>query len=396
MRAIVFDPERTGPAQIAGLPNAAFLQVDEVPTPDLPADDWAVIRSGMTGICGSDLGILQGKATPAMEPYASASFILGHELSGTVEAVGRGARGLSPGDRVVVDPTLACAERGFHPICPACERGDQGCERRAQGCLEPGALIGLCATTGGGWGEYYVAKSERVHRVPDSLSDQTASLVEPLAVSMRAVLQHCPAAGEEVVVIGAGSIGLFTIAALRAAQPRCHITALAKYDFQGEWAGALGADRVIDVGTEDPVEAIGAHLQTPVYTVSTGAKVLAGGVPYVYDTVTNAPSLNQGLSILGSSGRLVLLGVPSVPVGVDWSVMVLKEIRVVGSLMYGREHFEGSRVPTFARALEWLASGRANVEAIRPRAFPIDSFGEALAAASDKAGSHSVKISFAF
>ena len=116
----------------------------------------------------------------------------------------------------------------------------------------------------------------------------------------------------------------------------------------------------------------------------------------IYDTVTNAPSLNQGLSILGSSGRLVLLGVPSVPVGVDWSVMVLKEIRVVGSLMYGREHFEGSRVPTFARALEWLASGRANVEAIRPRAFPIDSFGEALAAASDKAGSHSVKISFAF
>ncbi len=395
MRAIVLDPERQGPETIDGLPAASFLQVDEVPTPDLPGHDWCVIRSGITGICGSDLGILQGKEMPAFEPYASSAFIMGHELSGTVEAVGPAVGGLHTGDRVVVDPTLACAERGFEPGCHACARGDTACERWAEGRLEPGALIGLCASTGGGWGEYFVARAERVHRVPDAVSDETASLVEPLAVSMRPALQHCPAAGDEVVVIGAGSIGLFTIAALRAAQPACRITAIAKYGFQAEMAGALGADRVIDLGEEDAVEAIGAHLGTRVFTLSTGAKLLAGGVPFVFDTVTNAASLNQGLAILRGSGRLVLLGLPSVPVGVDWTPMVMKEARVVGSVIYGREHFEGRAAPTFARALEWLETGRAEVEAIRPRTFPIERYAEALATANDKAGSGAVKISFA-
>ncbi len=396
MRAIVFDQEKPGGAEREGLPNLAFLRVDEVPTPDLPAKDWVVIKSGITGVCGSDLGFLQGKQTPSIEPYTSVPFVPGHELSGRVEGLGSAVRGLSVGDRVVVDPALACAERGFDPGCPACERGDTGCERYAQGHLEPGCVIGFCATTGGGWGEYFVARGERVHRVPEALSDETASLTEPLAVSLRGVLDHCPAPGDEAVVIGAGSIGLFTIAALRAAQPKCRITAIAKYGFQGEVAAAIGADRVIELGKEDPVEAIGAHLDTPIYKVSTGASVLAGGVPFVYDTVTNAASLNQGLSILRSAGELVLLGVPSIPIGVDWSPMVVKETRVVGSFLYGREHFEGKREPTFSRALAWLESGRANVEAIRPRTFSIEQYDEALGIANDKAGSGAVKISFAF
>ena len=148
---------------------------------------------------------------------------------------------------------------------------------------------------------------------------------------------------------------------------------------------------MIDLGEEDPVEAIGARLDTPIYKLSSGASVLAGGVPFVYDTVTNAPSLNQGLSILRGSGHLVLLGLPSVPVGVDWSPMVVKESRVVGSFLYGREHFEHRREPTFSRALAWLESGRANVEPIRPHTFPIDQYAQALATANDKAGSGAIK-----
>lgn len=396
MRALILDPKHPGGVDHPQLPNLSSLRLAEIPVPELPAEDWVVIRSAITGICGSDLGILQGKATPSIEPYASASFVPGHELFGRVEALGREVSGLGLGDRVVVDPALACAERGFAAPCPACDRGDTGCERYAEGHLAPGGVIGLCATTGGGWGEYYVARGERVHRVPDALSDESASLVEPFAVSLRGVLEHCPAPGDEVVVIGAGSIGLFTIAALRAAQPTCRITAVAKYGFQGEMAGALGADKIIELGAEDPVEAMGAHLGTRIYKVSTGASVLAGGVPFVYDTVTNAPSLNQGLSILRGSGSLVLLGVPSVPEAVDWSPMVLKETRVVGSFLYGREHFEGRREPTFSRALAWFESGRADVSAIRPRTFALDEFGEALGLAADKTTSQSVKISFAF
>ena len=107
MRAIVFDAEQPGGASQDELPNLAFLRVDDVPTPDLPAQDWVVIKNRITGICGSDLGFLQGKETPSFEPYASAPFIPGHELSGTVEGLGSAVRGLAVGNRVVVDPALA-------------------------------------------------------------------------------------------------------------------------------------------------------------------------------------------------------------------------------------------------------------------------------------------------
>ena len=396
MRAIVFDPERPGSVVREGLPNLAFLRLDDVPTPDLPAEDWVVVRSRITGICGSDLGFLQDKNMPSFEPYASMPFIPGHELLGVVEGVGRDVGKVSVGDRVAVDPALACPERGFTDLCPACVRGDTGCERYAEGQLAAGGVIGFCSSTGGGWGELYVARSERVHRVPDRMSDAVASLTEPLAVSLRGVLETCPDPGDDVVVLGAGSIGLFTVAALRAAQPECRVHVVAKYPFQAEMAGALGADRVIDLADEDPIEAVGRAVDTPVYTLSTGAKVLAGGVPRVYDSVTNATSLNQGLSVLRGSGSLVLLGLPEVPTGVDWSPMVMKEIRVVGSFLYGREHFEGERKPTFARALDWLESGRAEVSAIVPRTFSIEDYGEALAFASDKGESGAVKTSFAY
>lgn len=396
MRAVVFDPEKPGEISDPALPNLAFLRLTETPIPDLPADDWLVIKSRITGICGSDLGFLQGKEMPSIEPYVSTPFIPGHELFGSVEAMGPAVTGFERGDRVVVDPALACAERGFSILCHACGAGATGCERYDEGHLTPGSVIGFCATTGGGFGEYYVARAERAHRVPDALSDNVASLTEPLAVSLRGVLEWCPAPDDDVVVFGAGSIGLFTIAALRAAQPKCRIHAVAKYGFQGEMAGALGADSVIDLAQEDAVEAVARRVGTRVHKLSNGGRLLAGGVPWVFDTVTNERSLSQGLAVLRGSGTMVLLGLPSVPSGIDWSTMIFKETRVVGSFLYGREHFEGTRQPTFARALEWLASGRANVSTVVPKAFAIEDYGDALKLASDKARSETVKISFAF
>ncbi len=397
MRAVVFEAKpQAGGAKHELLPALPCLHLTELPVPDFPGPDWVVVRSRVAGICGSDLGFLQNKPMPSAEPFFSLPFVPGHELFGEIEAVGPGAKGFAAGQRVTVDPTLACPERGFPDLCAGCAAGHPSrCERFTDGRLPPGYLIGTCPKVGGGWGEYFVAPAARLHSIPDAIDDNEASLVEPFSICLRGVLEHLPEPGEEVVVLGAGTIGLLTIAALRAAQPTCRIGAVAKYPFQAEMAGTLGADHVIDLAG-DPIEQLGQRLGTRVYSLSSGGSVLGGGAARVFDSVTNTTSLNQGLRMLRPGGTLVLLGLPAIPRNVDWSPMVLREIRVVGSFLYGNESFEGSRRATFARAVAFLSERRADLRSVVPAKFPIEQFPEALATAAGKASHTSVKVSFAF
>jgi L-iditol 2-dehydrogenase len=150
MKAILFSAERQ-PGQTASdlLPGLTHLRLTDVPTPDLPGENWVVVKSKIAGICGSDLGFLQAKPMPAAEPYFVLPIIPGHELFGEVTAVGKKARGLHVGQRVSIDPTLGCKERGFKVVCQQCRQGNPGiCERLAEGCLSPGILIGTVSAPG--------------------------------------------------------------------------------------------------------------------------------------------------------------------------------------------------------------------------------------------------------
>lgn len=398
MKAIVFSGQRVDHQPTPEhLPGLSHLQFIDVPVPDLPDEHWVVIKSKIAGICGSDLGFLQGKPMPAAEPYFRLPIIPGHELFGEVEALGKKVRGLRVGQRVSIDPTLGCRERGFKTPCPQCRRGNPGiCERLAEGGLSPGILIGTCRDTGGGWGEYFVAPGHRLFPVPDKIGDDEASLVEPFAVCLRAVLNHPPRKRELVVVIGAGTIGLMNIAALRAVEPTCKIACVAKYLFQAELARALGAEHIVDSQNDDVMQRIGELAHTRVYKLSHGGALLAGGVRLVYDTVTSATTLNQALRMLRGQGTLVILGLAALPEGVDWTPIWLKEVKVVGSLTYGAEVFKGKRADTFARALDFLARRRADLTAIRPRKYPLDRYRDALIEAASKKASGAVKVSFAF
>jgi len=398
MKAILFSSQRhkDEPAP-AYLPGLSHLQLTDVPVPDLPNENWAVIKSKIAGICGSDLGFLQGKPMPAAEPYFKLPIIPGHELFGEVAALGKKVRSLQVGQRVSIDPTLGCRERGFKILCPQCRHGNPGiCEHLAEGNLSPGLLIGTCRDTGGGWGEFFVAPSHRLFPLPDKISDDEASLLEPFSVCLRAVLNSPPQKKEPVVVIGAGTIGLMNVAALKAVEPTCRVACVAKYPFQAELARALGAEHLIDSQNDDVMERVGELAQTRVYRLSSGGAVLAGGVRLVYDTVTNATTLNQSLRMLRGKGTLVILGLASLPEGVDWTPIWMKEIFVVGSLTYGAETFKGKRADTFARAIDFLARRRADLTSIRPRKYPLDRYREALTEAASKKTSGAVKVSFAF
>ena len=395
MKALVFSAERQRKAAPAYLPGLANLRLTDVPVPDLPDDNWVVVKSKIAGICGSDLGFLRWKSMPSAEPYFQLPIIPGHELFGEVEAVGRRVSTLRPGQRVSIDPSLGCRERGFRKQCPQCKDGNPGiCEHLAEGRLKPGILIGTCPDTGGGWGEYFVAHSRRLFPVPDTIGDDEASLLEPFSVCLRAVLNNPPRKRERVVVIGAGTIGLMNIAALRAVEPSCRVACVAKYPFQAELAGALGADEVIDARHDDVMERVGALANTAVYKLSGGGAILAGGVRLVYDTVTSSLTLNQALRMVRGKGSLVVLGLAALPEGVDWTPVWMKEVSIVGSLTYGAEVFQGKRADTFARAIELVARRRADLTPIHPRKYPLDQYRQALGQAARKKNSGAVKISF--
>lgn len=396
MKAILFSSQRQDdqPAP-AHLPGLSHLQFTDVPVPELPTEHWAVIKSKIAGICGSDLGFLQGKPMPAAEPYFRLPIIPGHELFGEVAALGKKVRGLHVGQRVSVDPTLGCKERGFKTLCPQCRHGNPGiCEHLAEGILSPGILIGTCRDTGGGWSEYFVAPSHRLFPVPDQIGDDEASLLEPFAVCLRAVLNNPPQKKELVVVIGAGTIGLMNVAALKAVEPTCRVVCVAKYPFQAELARTLGAEQTIDAQNDDVMERVGELTQTKVYKLSSGGALLAGGVRLVYDTVTTSVTLNQSLRMLRGKGTLVILGLAALPEGVDWTPIWLKEVAVVGSLTYGVEAFKGKRADTFARAIDFLVRRRTNLTPVRPRKYPLDRYREALIEAASKKTSGAVKVSF--
>ncbi len=395
MKALVFSAERQRKAAPAYLPGLANLRLTDVPVPDLPDDNWVVVKSKIAGICGSDLGFLRWKSMPSAEPYFQLPIIPGHELFGEVEAVGKRVATLRPGQRVSIDPSLGCRERGFRKQCPQCKDGNPGiCEHLAEGRLKPGILIGTCPDTGGGWGEYFVAHSRRLFPVPDTIGDDEASLLEPFSVCLRAVLNNPPRKRERVVVIGAGTIGLMNIAALRAVEPSCRVACVAKYPFQAELAGALGADEVIDAQHDDVMERVGALADTKVYKLSGGGAILAGGVRLVYDTITSSLTLNQALRMVRGKGSLVVLGLAALPEGVDWTPVWMKEVSIVGSLTYGAEVFQGKRADTFARAIELVARRRADLTPIQPRKYPLNQYRQALGQAARKKNSGAVKISF--
>jgi threonine dehydrogenase-like Zn-dependent dehydrogenase len=397
MKAILFSSERQ-PGQTAPphLPGLSQLRLADVPTPDLPGENWVMVKSKIAGICGSDLGFLQGKPMPAAQPYFHLPVIPGHELFGEIAVLGKKVRGLHVGQRVSIDPSLGCKERGFKVLCQQCRQGNPGiCERLAEGCLGPGILIGTCRDTGGGWGEYFVAARHRLFPVPDTIDDDEASLLEPFSVCLRAVLNNPPQKKELVVVIGAGTIGLMNIAALKAVEPSCRIACVAKYPFQADCARTFGADAIIDSQNEDVMERVGELTKTKVHKLSSGGALLAGGVRLVYDTVTNDITLNQSLRMACGKGSVVILGLTGLPEGIDWTPIWLKEVKVIGSLTYGAEVFRGKRVDTFARAIDFVARRRANLTLIRPRKYPLEQYRHALVEAASKRTSGAVKVSFA-
>ena len=369
-----------------------WVGLDRSPALDLPGPDWVRLRPILAGICGTDMALLTGKASAVMTPFASFPAVLGHEVVATITEVGSGVGGFEVGQRVVLDPLLGCATRGLDP-CEWCARGQTAlCLHLAEGSISPAPMLGFCADLPGGWSDELVAHASQLHAVPDELTDEQGVLVEPLSVALHAVLSAPPAAGERVLVIGAGVMGLCAVASLKMVAPGAHVTVIARHGQQRTMAERFGADAV----HAEPLDAAVEETAAVRYRPLVGHDVLVGGFDLVYDCVGTARSLDAALTTARARARITVLGGPGIIDRLDWTLVWIRELHIDGSYVYGRESRVVGEPHTFDEAMRLLvAHPELPVGELVTHRFELAEWRQAMAAALDRRASGSLKVAFA-
>jgi threonine dehydrogenase-like Zn-dependent dehydrogenase len=356
----------------------SMLKLGDVAEPSLPAPGWVRVRPSVSGICGSDLAAISGHISLYLDPLTSYPFVPGHEVAGVLE----------DGSRVVIEPALGCVVRGIDPPCPRCAEGRPGlCYNVTEGPIEVGLQTGYCADTGGGWGEVLVAHPAQIHAVPDKLSDEAAVLVEPLACCIHAALRGAATKDDIVVISGAGTIGLLTIAAVKNFTPPKRLIAIAKHPTQRDLARKLGADQVIapsEVFQRVRFATASRRLD------GMNRSLLLGGADITFECVGRADSLNDAVRFTREGGTVVAVGMPGEE-KVDWAPIWQRELNVMGAYAYGSEPRRKGR-KTFELALE--AAPELHLEELTGPLFGLGDYRDAIEYAMTAGRLGAVKVAF--
>lgn len=352
------------------------LRLVDADPPELPGPDWETLRPRLSGICGSDLATVDGRSSRWFEPIVSFPFVPGHEVVADTD----------DGRRVVVEPVLHCAIRGIDPPCGQCLAGRTNhCERLTTGHLSPGLQSGYCSDTGGGWSLSMIAHRLQLHEVPTDWSDQAAVMIEPVACAVHGALSA--PAGEETaaVVIGAGTLGLATIAAAHRLRPDIvSLIAVAKHPEQRNLAAQLGATTVVE---PDALKRA-VRRSTGGWLLDNGQ--LTAGAPLVFDCVGTAESLSEALAVVAPGGTVVMIGMPG-HVGVDLTGLWQREVRLVGAYAYGPEPAAGGR-HSFDLSMELVDA--AGLERLVTATYTLDRYSDAIEHAASAGRRGAVKIAF--
>jgi threonine dehydrogenase-like Zn-dependent dehydrogenase len=374
------------------------LHYGDAPEPTLPGPDWVKIKTRYGGICGTDWGLVRLHTSLYFSAFGSEWFIPGHENLGTIVEVGARVEGWQTGERVVADLLLPCTARGYTDPCPACRRGDYNqCHRFAEGSLAPGMMLGSSADTGGSWGQVYVAHQSQLVRVPEGVSDENAVLLEPFSAALHPTLRHLPGDEATVLVLGAGTIGLCAVAALRALGSQARILVLAKYDYQGDLARQYGADEVLQPGrNQDHVHAVADLTGGRVYQAMLSKPAVVGGADLVYECVGSDSSVDDALRLVTAGGSILLLGSTSVTKTVNWTPLWFRELTVSGSYAGAMETYQGRNMSTFQVGLELMDSGKLDLAPMLTHKYPLAEYRQAFRTLASKAKNRALKVVFAY
>lgn len=349
-----------------------------LPDPPLPNPNWVRVESTMAGICGTDLSMFFVKASPSISVAALPGVprvFMGHEVVGRVTETGASVTDLSAGDRVIMQSYLpCCAVKDIDPPCESCREGNYCmCENFSEGSMPE--------NTGAGFGDSFVGHQKQFLKVPDDISDDQAVLIEPAAVSLRAVLKRPPGEAEQILVVGAGTIGLGVIQFARAAAPSCNIYVMEHIRFKQDLAIEMGADHVL---TGDPYEQVANVTGARLYRGPLGNTVTLGGFDAIYDCVGSSRMIHDALRWLKAGGDYIMIGNQLEPVSFDQTPLWHQELKMIGTNSHGMEHVNGRRIATFDLVIEMLRDGLVNLDPFITHRFPLEDYRRAFSLVKKK------------
>jgi len=395
VKALVFTHNlaREAAVTVAGrLDKRAFVSkyapvaLADVPEPRLPAPDWVICDTLMSGLCGSDAKqiLLNGARDNPLTALLSFPHVLGHEVV---------ARRRDSGQRVVVNPWLSCGPRGVEPLCPACAEGRYPwCRSFTKGDLPPSIHLGNCAGAVGAHGERFSAHPSQLFDVPDDVPDDAAVLADPVSVSLRSILLSPPPASLPVLVYGSGTLAFAAIALLRKLFPATEIWAATRPGARGRLAARMGADAVLTSAPDDLVAEVARRCGARALSPWSGKDWLQDGPGVVYDTIGSTETVETSLRLLQSGGTLVVSGVEP-PKRFEWTPLYFKELSVIGSNGFGIEELSGVRKHAFEHYFDLVHAG-LDVTPVITHRFPLRRWDEAVLALAHSRSTGAVKILF--
>ena len=311
-----------------------IIEFQERPMPDLGSHDVRV-KVKAVSICGSDLHIFKGK-----HPAAPLPVPVGHEISGVVDSIGSEVTKLKTGDRVAIEPVIACG------VCHFCQRGQYHL------CTQ----ISFQYRVGqGGFTPYFFVSEAWAHRLPDNVSYAEGALVEPLSVAVHAVRKSGLGMGDSSAIFGAGAIGLLLLQLVRLSGAGDTFVVDVQ-ERRLQMASELGATHVLNNLRSDTLEEIIAHT--------------AGlGVDFAFEAVGLEVTLVQSLVALKKGGAAVLVGLFEQPeINIPANIFVQKEIKLLGSQGYCWD---------FQTALTLLEEGQISLKRMITHEYPLDQLQDA-------------------
>jgi len=298
--------------------GAGQVEVVDVPMPEVGADE-VLLRVHYCGICGSDL---EAYHTGMYEP----GVVIGHEFAGEIVQVGKGVEGWAKGDAVAVNDAIPCGRCG-----PCRQNSPTWCDD----LLMPGI------TLNGGMAEYAVIPAQALHKLPHGVSMRQGALLEPLAVALHGVGRSALRSGDEVLVMGAGTIGLLTAkCALLAGAGEVYVSEVDPT--RASLAAQFGASAVLDPRQHN-------------LAIEMASRCGDGGPAVVYVCTGASSALEDAMTLVAKGGQILLLGLVVEPTAGDFFTLVLHELDIRGSYLGYEE---------FPEAVDLLAQGQVDVESL--------------------------------
>lgn len=308
------------------------LEIAELPVP-VPGSDEVLIRVAACGICGSDVHGYDGSSGRRIPPL-----VMGHEAAGVVESLGADVKNFSEGDRVTFDSTIYCGS------CVYCVRGEINlCDNRQ--------VLGVSCgdyRRAGAFAEFVIVPARIVYRLPDGLSFEESAMLEAVSVAVHAVSLIPIAPNSSALVIGAGTIGLLALQALRAAG--CSRVFISDVDpTRLKLAQELGATATFPAGPE---------LKQHISEMTNGT-----GLDTVVEAVGINATVTAAIDSVRKGGHVVLVGNVTPEVTLPLQKVVTRQIRLQGSCASAGE---------YPRAIELMSSGAIRVKPLISAIAPLE------------------------